>query len=272
MANLKQKFIKPGRDFNYAEGVKVKATEAVYQDQIVYVDGSSGPFLTVSIANTTLTGEANGRLMVAKHNIALGSYGICLPWKLVTDFDTSTAGAVGDPVYLSASPGTARASNLAFSAPTAGRRQMIVGRVTVDAAAAAGGAMMLWPGAPESEASAGGSVTPGARRYPAETLTYLVAFGDTTSSKTLTLAPFALRLTDAYVVSGNGGAVSLVVSDNDDAACLTCVATATTAGAISRATLYIWDTADIAAGHTITMLRAGTEHADDYAVITCIRE
>ena len=36
MGNLKQRLIKAGRDYNYAEGVKVKATEAVYQDQVVY--------------------------------------------------------------------------------------------------------------------------------------------------------------------------------------------------------------------------------------------
>ena len=51
MANIKQKYIKPGRDYNYSEGVKVLATAAVAADQIVYVDGSSGPFLKVSPAD-----------------------------------------------------------------------------------------------------------------------------------------------------------------------------------------------------------------------------
>ena len=111
MANIKQKYIKPGRDYNYSEGVKVKATEAIYADQIVYVDGSDGPFLTVSIATATLPAESRGRLMIAKHAIAAGSYGIALPWKLVTNFNT-LAGAVGDPVYLAGTPGSATASNM----------------------------------------------------------------------------------------------------------------------------------------------------------------
>lgn len=268
MANLKQKFIKPGRDFNYSEGVKVKATEAIYADQVVYVDGSDGPFLTVSIANATLTAESNGRLMIAKHAIAAGAYGIVLPWKLVTNFNT-LSGSVGSPVYLSGSPGSATASNLTLTAPAGGKRQVIIGRVTVDATA---GAVLLWPGSPESESSAGGDVTPGARRYPAETMTYLVAFGNTTVDTTLTLAPFALRLVDAYIACGNGQAVGLIVKDNGDNACLTCANTAASGGAISRATAYVSGTADIAAGQTITMTRGGTAHADDFAVITCIRE
>ena len=268
MANLKQKFIKPGRDFNYSEGVKVKATEAIYADQVVYVDGSDGPFLTVSIANTTLAAESRGRLMVAKHAIAAGSYGIVLPWKLVTNFNT-LAGSVGDPVYLAGTPGSATASNLTLTAPANGKRQVIIGRVTVDATA---GAVLLWPGAPESESSAGGDVTPGTRRYPAETMTFLVAFGNTTADTTLSSMPFAIRLLDAYIVCGNSQAVGLVVKDNAGADCLTCANTATSAGAISRATAYVSSTADIAAGQTITMTRGGTPHADDYAVITCIRE
>ena len=31
MANIKQKFIKAGTDFNYSEGVKVKAAETIYK-------------------------------------------------------------------------------------------------------------------------------------------------------------------------------------------------------------------------------------------------
>ena len=138
MGNLKQRLIKPGTDFNYAEGVKVKATEAVYADQVVYVTGSAGPFLTASRADANLAGGAEGRMMVAKHDIPADGYGVVLPWKLVKDFDTSAAGAVGDPVYLSDTPGTTRASNVTFTCPT-GSRHVLIGRVTVDATAANGG-------------------------------------------------------------------------------------------------------------------------------------
>ena len=84
MGNLKQRFIKAGRDFNYAEGVKVKASSAVFADQIVYVDGSSGPFLTVVPADADGGVASGGRLMIAKHDIPVNGYGIVLPWKLVT--------------------------------------------------------------------------------------------------------------------------------------------------------------------------------------------
>jgi hypothetical protein len=103
--NLKQRLIKAGRDFNYAEGVKVLASEQIYTDQVVYVMGSEGPFLKVAIADADAAGKTDGRMLIAKHDIPANGYGVCLPWKLVKDFDTSAAAAVGSPVYVSATPG-----------------------------------------------------------------------------------------------------------------------------------------------------------------------
>ena len=129
MGNLKQRLIKAGRDYNYAEGVKVKATSAVYTDQIVYVTASDGPYLSVATADADDATKNIGRLMIAKHDIPINGYGVVLPWKLVTGFNT-VAGAVGDPVYLHDTPGTTAASNLTLTPPT-DAKVIVVGRVTI---------------------------------------------------------------------------------------------------------------------------------------------
>ena len=271
MANMfRQRLIKPGRDLNYSEGQKVLANAAIKADQIVYIMGSDGPFSKVDVADADAAGRANGRLLIAKHDIPAGGYGVCLPWKLVTTKDTSGAGvAVGDAVYLSATPGTTVASNLTLTAPAAGVN-VVVGRVTVAATVALGGAIMIQAASPESRVE-GGTVAPGAGVSPVEALTFVVEFGNTTVNTTFTTAPFPIILTDAYIACGNGQAVGLIVKDNAGAACLTCVNTAASTAAVSRATAYAFAAADIAAGQTITMTRGGTPHASDVAVITAIR-
>jgi len=105
MGNLKQRLIKPGRDFNYAEGVKVKndTGSSIAADKIVYVSGYEGPYLKVSLAIASSDDTCSGRLMITKHAIPDGGYGIALPWKLVTGVDTDDVTAAGDPLFLSAS-------------------------------------------------------------------------------------------------------------------------------------------------------------------------
>lgn len=267
MGNLKQRLIKPGTSFNYAEGVKVLASEAINADQLVYVSASSGPFLTASVADADSLGKADGRLMIAKHAIPINGYGVVLPWKLVTSLDTS-ASAVGTKVYLSSTPGTAVGANLTVTCPTGGY-QVEVGVVTVSATIANGGAMFI--NAADAERFKGGAVAVGASQRPAETFTFVVPFGNTTTDNTLTAMPFPILLLDAHIVCGNGQAVGMIVKDNADANCLTCPNTAASAGALSRATAYIVAAADIAAGQTMKLTRAGTPHASDYAIITAIR-
>jgi|TARA_R110000744_G_scaffold50121_8_gene108513 hypothetical protein len=98
MANLKQKFIKPGRDYNYAEGVKVRAGAAITEGQVLYPSGSSGPFLVYSPSNGLAAQTTSaGRLLIAKHGIANDSYGIGLPWKMVTG--QNIAGVTGTAIY-----------------------------------------------------------------------------------------------------------------------------------------------------------------------------
>jgi hypothetical protein len=266
MANIKQRYIKPGRDFNYSEGVKVKATEAVYQDQVVYVDGSSGPFLTVSIADANAAGEFNGRLMVAKHDIPANSYGIVLPWKLVTDFDTSASGAVGDPVYISATTGTSRASNLTFTAPT-GSNQIIVGRVTVDHATT--GAMMLWPGAPELHATGGYASAGAGTGVARETITFPCLFPGTGGATiNFTAMPVPIILVDAYMIAGNNSQPEMTVLEAGNLA-ITCAAPAAATGAVGRATVIAHGNCDIAAGGTLRLTKTNG-HAEDIAIITAI--
>ena len=105
MPNLKQRLIKAGTDFNYSEGVKVKASEAIEANEIVRPTGYSGPFIEVGLADATTPLQHNGRLMIAKHAIPAGEYGVVLPWRLVSGVNTSTAADVGSYVHLSDTPG-----------------------------------------------------------------------------------------------------------------------------------------------------------------------
>lgn len=268
MANIKQKFIKPGRDFNYSEGVKVYAGEDVYADQVVYVYGSSGPFLQVKVADADQAGEFNGRLMIAKHNIASGSYGIVLPWKLVKDFDTSASAAVGDPVYISETPGTARASNLTFTAPT-GSNQIIVGRVTVDAAAADGGAMLIVPSVPELHATGGNASAGAGTGIERETLTFPCLFPGTSGATiNFTAMPVPLILVDAHMIAGDNSQPVLTVLNSANLA-ITCGAPATATGAVGRATVIAKANCVFAAGDTMRLTKTNG-HAGDVAIITAV--
>jgi hypothetical protein len=111
--NLKQRLIKAGRDFNYAEGVKVlngETSTVITAGTIVYASGFSGPFLKVKVASNS---NKTGRLHVAKHDIPVGGYGVCLPWKLMTGLNSGGGagtgaggtGAAGTAVYLTTAGG-----------------------------------------------------------------------------------------------------------------------------------------------------------------------
>jgi len=139
MGNLKQRLIKPGRDFNYAEGVKVKAAEAIAENDILMVTSYSGPFCVVSKADASASTTCAGRLLIAKHAIPSGGYGVALPWKLVTGIDTSASSAAGAAVYLSDTAG-----GYVYSAPGGGV-SVVIGHVVVDdtASAALPGAILF---------------------------------------------------------------------------------------------------------------------------------
>ena len=102
MGNLKQRLIKPGRDYNYAEGVKVKnATGSeIAADKVVYASGFEGPYLKVTLADDDATNASHGRLMITKHALPASGYGVVLPWKLVTNSIDMSTSAVGAAVFL----------------------------------------------------------------------------------------------------------------------------------------------------------------------------
>tara|TARA_Y100000361_G_scaffold149832_1_gene164648 strand:- start:150 stop:899 length:750 start_codon:yes stop_codon:yes gene_type:complete len=104
MGTIKNKSIKPGGDFNYTEGVRVKAGEAITTGQLLYVSGHGGGVATVKKADaTTSSVTGGGRLLIAKHDIPNGGYGVGLPWQVVTA-NTATM-SLGAPIYLTTAGG-----------------------------------------------------------------------------------------------------------------------------------------------------------------------
>ena len=138
MANIKQKFIKPGRDYNYAEGVKVlnNTTTAIPADTIVCVQGIDGPYLKVEKADEATATKAYGRLLVTKHELPASGYGVCLPWKVVSGLSNAAvggaSGAVGTRVYLDGGSDAGKWSSSAGGAIT-----RVVGVVLVQGTGAA---------------------------------------------------------------------------------------------------------------------------------------
>ena len=106
--NLKQRLIKAGRDFNYAEGVKVinGSGAEIAANKIVCVTGHEGIFLKVGLADQGAAATRTGRLHMTKHAIPAGGYGVVLPWKLVTGLSNAAGGGAptgaGTVLYLGA--------------------------------------------------------------------------------------------------------------------------------------------------------------------------
>ena len=126
MGNLKQRLIKPGTDFNYAEGVKVKnasTSVAIAADTVVFVSGYEGPFLKVTKADASAK-AARGRLFITKHEIPASGFGVVLPWKLVTGSINMAAAAVGDQVFI---------ANDGSPALSAGTKSRVIGHVVDNA-------------------------------------------------------------------------------------------------------------------------------------------
>jgi hypothetical protein len=127
--NLKQRLIKAGREFNYAEGVKVlnSTGSIITKDTVVMAMGYEGPFLKVRAALGT-TKNARGRLMIMKHDLPASGYGVALPWKLVVTALDFSGGVVGDQVFI---------SNAGAPALSAGTKSRVIGHV-IDNSASAG--------------------------------------------------------------------------------------------------------------------------------------
>jgi len=99
VGNIKNRSIKPAGSFNYAEGIRVKAAEAISTNDIVVILDVSGGIGVVSLADATTARGVKGRILIAKHDIPSGGYGVALPWKIVEGVNTAAftgGGAVGD--------------------------------------------------------------------------------------------------------------------------------------------------------------------------------
>ncbi len=109
MATIKNKSIKPGSDLNYSEGVKVQAGEDIATGDLIIVLGHTGGMGIAFKADATTTLRAgSGRMLIAKHAIPSGSFGIGLPWQIIT-FNTA-AMTLGDAIYLTAAGAFSNAS------------------------------------------------------------------------------------------------------------------------------------------------------------------
>ena len=107
MAKFKQDQIIPGVTKTRSNAVKVYCSGAVAANDLISVVGASGDFMSVSPADANGAVTLNNSLLyVADFAGASGEYlPLALPWKVVVSVDTSSA-TIGDPVYLSNTPGS----------------------------------------------------------------------------------------------------------------------------------------------------------------------
>ena len=99
MGNIKNRSIKPAGSFNYAEGIKVKAAVAISMNDIIIILDVAGGIGVVSLADAASPRGVKGRILLAKHDIPAGGYGVALPWKIVEGIETAAytgGGALGD--------------------------------------------------------------------------------------------------------------------------------------------------------------------------------
>lgn len=271
--NLKQRLIKAGRDFNYAEGVKVKADAAIYADQIVYVTGNDGPYLTVNIADADGASTASGRMLIAKHAIPSGGYGVCLPWKLVTTVATN-GHTIGDPIYLADAPGAAVGANLTRTCPTGDTKAIVVGRITKVGTVVAGAGILVNAAAPEERVQ-GGKTASGATLVagsPVEQFVWTLGAGGATTTVT---TEYPIIVTDMHVIQGSATQITQVdlyngaASGGEEIASIDSTFTGTDGVRLSAEFIYDSKT-QVAAESTLTCVRAGGGAAD-LIVVTAIR-
>tara|TARA_R100001509_G_scaffold69013_1_gene38290 strand:- start:816 stop:1253 length:438 start_codon:yes stop_codon:yes gene_type:complete len=121
---IKNKSIQPAGSFNYAEGIKVYngTADDFSTNQIVQINGVVGGVGSVRLADSVSADGVRGRVLVLKHDLPAGRYGVALPWKIVEGVDTSRGGggAVGDLWFIGQN---ADKGNLVDTAVGVGRPQ-----------------------------------------------------------------------------------------------------------------------------------------------------
>jgi len=138
MPLIRQEEIYAVADTPWAQAIEAVATAAIAKDDIVIIDGVSGIIPKVSPADAD--NNVVGQLYVAAGKAAAaGDKLYILPYRVVSGVDTS-AGAVGDPVYLDA----ATAGAITLTKPTGANDIPVV--VGVVLSADASGVVRLDPG------------------------------------------------------------------------------------------------------------------------------
>jgi len=137
---IKQRQVLPSVDKQRSAAIKVKASENLSANDIIMATGISGAHMTVNQADVDNFTEIGGTLWIADYAVDSGDTVACaVPWKLITEINTSAAAAVGQPVYLSDTEGAYTLS------PTANKPHIKVGHVV--AVHASAGAILLNPSA-----------------------------------------------------------------------------------------------------------------------------
>ena len=274
MPNIKQRYIKPGRDFNYSEAVKVLASAQIYKDQIVYVTGSDGPFLKAAPADSDDAAKSVGRMMISKQDIAANSYGIVLPWKIVKTLDTNSK-AIGQPVFLADAISAAVAGNLTLTAPSGDAKVVVVGRVTVSATVANGGACYVSAAALESVQGARGILTgtnTNVSGRPTESIAWVIGAA---TDVTLTMN-HAVTITNVAVTAGGTTDVNVNIYNGAASAGNKIAVQMATGGTVDIRTnstgVHVSTGKNaVAAGGTIRCVKGATGDALDTVVLTFIR-
>jgi hypothetical protein len=103
---IKQRQVLPGVDKAVSNATKVYVNEACVANDVLVATGVKNGFLSVVKASKSDITKCRGPFFVADYAAALGDYvAVALPWKLVTNADTSTAAQAGDPVWLNTAGG-----------------------------------------------------------------------------------------------------------------------------------------------------------------------
>ena len=101
MPSVKNKWVRPASAFSYPGGQRVFNNTAgdLPKNTIVFLSGTKGNVATVAPSDgaTPTLATQNGRLLVLRHAIPQGKYGIGQPWVILSGLNL--AGASQVPLY-----------------------------------------------------------------------------------------------------------------------------------------------------------------------------
>jgi hypothetical protein len=243
---LKQRRIKPSRDYSYAEAIVVQAGATIAENNLIYISGFTGATMVA------LPAQADGNdyeygdvLFVAKHDIPSGAQGVALPWRVIT-VDTS-AYSVDDLVYLSVTGGAYSA------APGVGSLvQRPVGRVLTSDATT--GKLLLAPQAFANHPLATGMLN--IDKTPVVPQIVPVAIvANTTSTFTV---PFDATIVDLVMLVTTGSTTENLVLTNDGNTVFTLATGTVIPDALVRAATIDGTYAGYTAGDNMTLALGST--------------